>query len=342
VRVPVEERLFSLVLALVATETGLTKNEILSTVQGYRQRYRPGGDNASLERQFERDKDDIRDLGIPMETVESPGEQGNNQLLRYRISKGDYDLPADITFSAQEITLLGLAATVWRQGSLSAESQRALLKLRSLGIPSDDPVIGYAPRLRTRESSFEPLRNALERHSIVTFTYLKPGDAAPRVRNVSPLALVQHRGRWHLYGIDNDLGARRTFLLARIVGTPRSTSRTFALPEGGGFADRALAELDALWRSQRATVRVVPGSDAETRLSKRPGSSADLGGVLTLHYTDVDILADELASFGPEVEALSPGDLRAAVIKRLMILVNAHGPAAADPAADIDAHGTGE
>ena len=41
-RVPVEERLFSLVLALVATETGLTKSEILSTVQGYRQRYKPG------------------------------------------------------------------------------------------------------------------------------------------------------------------------------------------------------------------------------------------------------------------------------------------------------------
>jgi proteasome accessory factor B len=323
-RVPVEERLFSLVLALVATENGLTKNEILSTVQGYRQRYKPGGDNASLERQFERDKDDIRDLGIPMETVEQPGEQGNNHLLRYRISKGDYDLPADLTFSAQEITLLGLAATVWRQGSLSAESQRALLKLRSLGIPSDDPVIGYAPRLRTRENSFEPLRSALERHQIVTFTYLKPGDAQPRLRSVSPLALVQHRGRWHLYGIDNDLAARRTFLLARIVGTPRGTSRTFDLPEGGGFAERALAELDELWRSQRATVRAAAGSDAETRLGKRSDSTRDETGVLTLHYTDVDILADELASFGPEVEALTPEHLRDAVVRRLTLLVDAH------------------
>jgi proteasome accessory factor B len=62
-RVPVEERLFSLVLALLATDAGLTKNEILSTVQGYRQRYSTAGDNANLERQFERDKDDIRELG---------------------------------------------------------------------------------------------------------------------------------------------------------------------------------------------------------------------------------------------------------------------------------------
>ena len=75
VRIPVEERLFSLVLALLATETGLTKNEILSTVQGYRQRYRASGDNANLERQFERDKDDIRDLGVPLETLDSPGRR---------------------------------------------------------------------------------------------------------------------------------------------------------------------------------------------------------------------------------------------------------------------------
>jgi len=101
-RVPVEERLFSLVLALLATETGLTKNEILSTVQGYRQRYRSSGDNANLERQFERDKDDIRDLGVPLETVESPGDVGNNQLLRYRIRRGAYELPTDVRFSAEE------------------------------------------------------------------------------------------------------------------------------------------------------------------------------------------------------------------------------------------------
>src|ERR1700760_882937 len=104
-RVPVEERLFSLVLALLATEAGLTKNEILSTVQGYRQRYTASGDNANLERQFERDKDDIRDLGVPLETVDSPGDAGNNQTLRYRIPRGAYQLPDDVRFTADETPL---------------------------------------------------------------------------------------------------------------------------------------------------------------------------------------------------------------------------------------------
>ena len=103
-KVPVEERLFSLVLALLATENGLTKNEILSTVQGYRQSYDHSGDNANLERKFERDKDDIRELGVPLETVEAPGDPGNNQNLRYRIPRGAYELPLDVSFTPEETT----------------------------------------------------------------------------------------------------------------------------------------------------------------------------------------------------------------------------------------------
>ena len=197
-----EERLFSLVLALLATETGLTKADMLSSVQGYRQRYRPGGNNASLERQFERDKEDVRDLGVPLESIELPADQGASQYTRYRIPKGAYDLPADVTFTPQEIALLNLAALAWREGSLSGESRRALMKLRSLGIDSDEPLLGYAPRLRARDAAFDPLSGAIERHHLVRFGYLKPGDTQTRRRQRRParpravrrpLARARHR-----------------------------------------------------------------------------------------------------------------------------------------------------
>lgn len=321
-RVAVEERLFSLVLALLATEQGLTKSEILSTVQGYRQRFSSSGGNASLERQFERDKDDIRELGIPLETVESPGDPGNNQLTRYRIPKGEYDLPKELTFSPAEIAMLSLAATVWRQGSLSDESHRAILKLRSLGIESDEPVIGYAPRVRIRESSFEPLRQALDQHSVVEFPYLKPGESTARTRTVAPLALVQHHGRWHLSAHDLTVDEGRTFLLSRIVGPVVATKRTWTRPEGGGHAEQSLNDLDALWASQRAVIRVEPETDASTRLAKRASVVAD--NTLELHYTDVDVLADELAAFGPEVLVESPRRLVDAVIARHVKTVRTH------------------
>lgn len=315
-RVPVEERLFSLVLALLATETGLTKNEIISTVQGYRQRYSRSGDNANLERQFERDKDDIRDLGVPLETIDSPGQAGNNQNLRYRIPRGSYELPDDITFSAEETTLLNLAAMVWREGSLSAESRRALLKLKSLGGATEEPVLGYAPTLRVRDAAFEPLRTALERHQIVRFAYLKPGETDARVRTLIPLALVQHQGRWHLSAEEPDTSARKTFLLRRIVSQVTTTGKTFT-PRDGDQSARALHELEEVWTAHTAVVEVEPESDAATRLLKRRGTVTAASGALELHYSDVNIVADELAAYGPEVLVLSPADLRDAVRERL-------------------------
>lgn len=320
--VPVEERLFSLVLALLATETGLTKNEILSTVQGYHQRFKPGGDNANLERQFERDKDDIRDLGVPLETIDSPGDAGNNQTLRYRIPKGAYELPADVTFTPEETALLNLAATVWREGSLSGESRRALLKLRSLGVSADEPLIGYAPRIRLRDAAFDPLDAAIRKGVRVRFPYLKPGEERATERDVVPLALVQYQGRWHL-SAERD-GEHRVYLLRRIVG-PVTAGRAVDIPAGDHAAD-ALAGLEAVWEANVAELEVEPGSDAATRLANRDGAAVT-GDRAVVHFVDVNILADELSGFGPEVLVLSPPVLRDAVVERLRGVVAAHGDA---------------
>lgn len=324
IRIPVEERLFSLVLALLATENGLTKNEILSTVQGYRQKYSSSGDNSNLERQFERDKDDIRDLGVPLETIESPGQAGNNQTLRYRIPRGAYDLPADISFSPEETTLLNLAAMVWREGSLSGESRRAILKLRSLGVSTDEPVLGYAPRVRVRDAAFEPLTAALTKNAIVRFAYLKPGKDEAQVRTVEPLALVQHQGRWHLFAQEEGTDVTKTFLLRRIVSSVTTTGKTFTPPAGNQSA-RSLAELEEVWNGHTAIVEVEPGSDAATRLFKRRGTVESQPGVLELHYSDVNIFADELAGFGPEAVVVSPPELREAVRTRLLRTAEDHG-----------------
>ncbi|WP_111719664.1 YafY family protein [Homoserinimonas sp. OAct 916] len=329
---PVEERLFSLVLALVATRIGLTKNEILQTVQGYSQRYVHSGDNENLERQFERDKDELRDLGVPLEVVDD--HTGNNHDARYRISKDDYELPAGITFTPDEMTLLSLAAMVWKEGSLSADSRRAITKLRSLDLHPDEPIIGYAPQLRVRDSAFEPLQRAMDRYQVVSFDYVKPGATAPGRRTVEPLALVQHDGRWLLNGNDLEAGARRTFLLSRIVSPVRATGKSFPAP-GSGHADRTIEELDALLRSNSAELRVTPGSDAQLRLSRRAeGTTADAESI-TVNYTDLALLADELAGYGPEVQVVAPDELQRAVRDRLLLVAEAH----AEPGRPADLRG---
>ncbi|WIB75948.1 WYL domain-containing protein [Curtobacterium sp. MCPF17_002] len=331
-RVPAEERLFSLVLALLSTESGLTKSEILANVQGYRQRFSTGGDNASLERQFERDKDDVRELGIPLETIETPGAAGNNQTLRYRIPKGEYDLPDDVRFTPDESALLSLAAMAWREGALSADSRRGLLKVRSAGSEDDDgegagggagAIGAYAPRLRARDVAFEPLRSALDRGAAVRFDYITPGQHDARRREVAPVALVQHGGRWMLAAHEFSTGGTKNYLLSRIVG-PVAQYEVGQHPAPAGAGERALAELDRIWAARTARIRVAPGSDAERRLARRRDTETDEAGVLVLHHVDPQILAEELAAFGPEVQVLEPADLRDRVTARLRALVADH------------------
>jgi proteasome accessory factor B len=55
------ERLINLTIALLATKRFLTKSEIFRTVEGYE------GSPETKERMFERDKDDLRSLGISIE-----------------------------------------------------------------------------------------------------------------------------------------------------------------------------------------------------------------------------------------------------------------------------------
>jgi proteasome accessory factor B len=322
-RVPVEERLFSLVLALLATEHGLTKAEILSTVTGYAARYDVGADRANLDRQFERDKEELRDLGVPLETSDAPGAQGDMKLQRYRIPPARYQLPDDVVFSPEEYAMLTLAAQVWREGSLSADSRRALTKLQSLGVRIDNAVIGFAPSIRTRDAAHEPLTAAIDRGHQVVFPYLKPGHTAAQLRTVSPLALVFHEGRWHLHGHDDGVDAARTFLLRRIVGPVTVTGTAATVRPSANESARVLDELAALWSATVASVRVRPGSEADVVLRNRPGTT-DLTQSLHVHATDLDILADELAAFGADVRVLAPTALRDAVRLRWQRLVSTH------------------
>jgi proteasome accessory factor B len=329
-KIPVEERLFSLVLALLATEQGLTKAEILSTVTGYAHRYAAQADRANLERQFERDKEELRDLGVPLETIDAPGADGDTKLQRYRIPPARYQLPDDIVFTPEEYALLRLAGQVWREGSLSADARRALTKLRGLGVRIDDTVIGFAPSIRTRDAAHEPLQAAIDRGQQVTFPYLKPGMATAEQRRVSPLALVFHEGRWHLHAHDDGVDAPRTFLLRRIVGPVAPTGTPASRRTDPEVAVRVLDELARLWEATTALVRPRLGSEADVVLRNRAGTEETAGeqggdAALVVRTTDLDILADELAAFGADVVVLEPPALRDAVLTRWQRVVAAHG-----------------
>ncbi|MEJ6489279.1 WYL domain-containing protein [Leucobacter sp. USCH14] len=345
--VPSEQRLFSLVLALVVSPFGATKRELLSSVYGYADRYRHGEITPALEKQFERDKEQLRSLGIHVDAFEDPGDVGNNQHTRYRISKELLQFPADLRFSERELMLLRLAALAWSEGSLSAESRRAAMKLEALGAGLDVQHLGIAPKLGSAEPAAAPLQRAIDAGRAVSFDYRLPDRTAALPRRVAPLRLHRAEGRWHLVSWDLERDAARTFLLARIEGRVQQLPEAFA-PELRARADAAVADLEQLRAHRRAVLCVRRGSIAEARLSTRSdgapeptscGAEDHRGievGVLDLH-----IFANELIGYGADVSVCEPTQLRDLVVAGLRRIAEVHASVRA-PRADCAHPNAGE
>jgi proteasome accessory factor B len=307
-----EDRLFSLILALLSSREGLTKNQIMRTVRGYSDIYTIDANDA-LDKMFERDKQELRSMGVVIDTIELPEELGQTHNIRYSISHRNFDLPEDFTVSPQELTLLNIAAKAWAEGSLSSDSRHALTKLNSLGLTPDTDLVGVAPRISTRDPAFEKITEALEHSQIVTFSYLKPGDEHSRERTVAPLAVLQWNGYWHMLAFDLDVEAERTFLLSRMVTIPQKIpQKSHDYPEAN-YAQRLLDELVALQDKASAVVSVSPETDAWIRLKDKATSIS--GEEMTFTFTDLYLFAQEIIPFGEQIKVVSPPELRDIMIE---------------------------
>ena len=145
---------------------------------------------------FERDKDELRELGVPLvtEDIDALWEDEPG----YRIHQRDYALP-DIAFEPDELAVLGLASRTWAQASLAGPAAQALRKLRAAGVERDvGALIGIEPRLRTTEPAFDDVKDAVLRRARLRFDYRRPEADAAGERHVQPWSLVSWHGRWYL------------------------------------------------------------------------------------------------------------------------------------------------
>ncbi len=222
------ERLLNLVICLLSTRRPLTKSQIRQAVPQY-------ADNTSteaFERMFERDKDELRELGIPLVTTsEDPLFEDE---IGYRIDRDAYALP-QITFEPDELAVLGLASRVWQQASLAGPATRALTKLTALGAPQDDgSLIGLEPRVRTAEPAFDALWAAVRDRVPVRFTYRTARTGEVAQRQVEPWGITSRSGKWYLTGHDRDRGAARVYRLSRVEGDvePLGPAGSYDVPAG--------------------------------------------------------------------------------------------------------------
>ncbi len=304
-------RLLNVVIALVNTTAPMTKQQIRRNVVGYAD----APSVEAFERMFERDKDTLRELSIPIVTVDGGGHSDD---IGYRIDGDAYALPP-IDLTSAEFGVLSLAAQFWQDKTLRTDSVRGLTKLRATGSDgiADDVVAGLAPQVRPIGDNYGPLLEAISQRRAITFTYHAANTGEVRERIVEPWRIAARGGGWYLVGFDRERQAPRAFRLTRIEGRVRGTgpAATFTVPAhvdvdellgAGGTA--GVARLAIL--PERAAALRARG----TALGVTAAGDRDLIEVL---YTSLTSIRDEIVGYADAVVVQAPVELRESVLRRL-------------------------
>lgn len=292
------ERLVNLTVALLEARRPLTLAELKQLTREYTQR-----DEESARRQFERDKDDLRRLGVPIEavTVDLGAETG------YVIDRAAYELP-DVRLTPEEVAALALAVRL-----TGGHEQRLALAKLAARAPDPAPLDpdAAAPLIDPGPTAIDPtLAESLVRRTPVTFRYRNAaGEVAER--HVDPYAVVQRRGAWYLVGHDHLRDGQRVFRLDRVDGPLRTAGEpgAFTLP----------AQLDLVAAVSGPEVEEVPARLAVARSARY---EVELRGGRVVGETDDGRDLVEVAALDPyrdrtwllglagDVEVLEPVSLR--------------------------------
>ena len=300
------ERIMNLTICLLMARYFISREQIRHAVDGY-----ANLTDGAFERMFERDKDDLRAMGVPVET-------GSNSVLfpddvGYRIRRTDFELPP-LEFDAAETAVLGLASDVWDQARLAGATVKALAKLRAAGLdPDASRVAGFAPTMGAREPAFEPLWQATITRTPVAFRH----SGVARV--VEPWTMTYRRGAWYFVGFDRVRGEGRSYRISRIEDVPAAAGEAgdYPLPDAATI-EAHLASLEPRGREATALIAVRDGAAGDQLRDAEPaGTPSPRAGYATWRVPVGPGAPGELSSYGVDVLVLAPPALVDAVVAQL-------------------------
>lgn len=309
--VSAEQRRLNLMLALSATRRRLTREEIRARVDGYDKPV-PGATeqereraSVAFQRMFERDKDELRSMGLPLKTIVDPIDQGD---LGYRID-GDAGMP-DIDLSVRDAAILALAVEYWQGASLAGDARVGFAKVMSAIERGDSDELPYGGMSTTAgQDSTATLAEAIVDRQTVRFEYASASSETAK-RSVQPWRIVMRSGVEYLIGWDTGRDAQRTYRLGRIVGRVRVTGEpdSFERPDTVDLGD-----LDDTGPALTALIGVRPESGDVLRRRSQPAGERDGWELISVPYRHEDLLRAEVLGLHGNARVFEPESLVASV-----------------------------
>lgn len=310
------ERLINLVALLLDSNRPLTFEEIRSLIPAYEQSELP-----SAKRMFERDKDTLREAGIPIELVPTDVwevEQG------YTIPKDQYYVP-EMSFTSEEVWALFVAAHAPGE---DGDAEQAFRKLSSGTDTNLLAAMGertVAPGVDLSGPHLGGIADAMGRRRTLRFRY-RPSHGKAAQRDVHPYALLFRNGNWYLIGLDEGKGEIRSFRLSRIVSKVEEGRQATAPPgdfEAGRYIESGPWGLGR--PGQTARVAFSP-KVAWLALVSAPGvrvAGSGKGGWVELDVpaSETDSFVSWILSFGPDARVSSPKAISDQVVARLRSVI---------------------
>jgi proteasome accessory factor B len=308
------ERLINLIAALLETSRPLTADEIREEIAGY-------GDQPTFEafrRAFERDKEALRAMGIPVEVVEIDPLGGEPE--GYTIPKSKYYLPA-LDLEPDELAALRIAGQAMMTGEEQAEGGLMKLSVDDSGAPWSNARVTWGTDVAAEQPLLGPLYSALIDRVPVAFTY-RAASGEEKKRDVEPYGLVHRKGNWYLVGRDRERDAIRAFKVSRIAGNVSKRDGDYEIPKGFNALDHLSGEAWEIGSGTRETATVRFDVDlawwVEQNMPQLELKPVEDGSVeAEMPFANLDALISWAIGFGDHIEIVSPEEARTAMREQI-------------------------
>lgn len=300
------ERLINLTLALLASKRYLSKAEILRNIPGYE------GSPETKERMFERDKDDLRSLGIQIDVNNSDplfeDEQG------YLIKSDSFQF-AENEFTKEELLLLTMAANLWHDSAVEIDSQNALLKIQSLSGPVENDMT-TTPTLRITEDwqLLVSIFTAVQNKQILEFSY------RGKKRQVNPYGLYSSNGFWYLIAFEIDV--IKSFKLVRIEGEVDLIGEKDAFDKPVNFNVGNFLKEESNSVSLVSKLQVRKGAALSLRNKFTVKDLDSEWDLMDIPYTNEQELLEMVLWHGTDLKLIEPAALRQLLVANLESYLN--------------------